>query len=110
SETLGASRRLAPRFLPSRAHVFGIAGGHGLIAQRDRSQAGPTKLVNAPGRALHRYARSDRGLAGRILALAGRENLTHYNFGNLRPLDPGALERLLDRELPQFVGGKGRAR
>src|SRR5438034_3362884 len=107
---MGAVRRLAHGFLTSRDHDFGIAVENGLIAERDRSQAGPTKLVNAPGWALHRYARSYRGLAGRILALAGRENLTHDNFGNLRPLDPGALERLLDRELPQFVGGKGRER
>src|SRR6266436_1916283 len=107
---MGAVRRLAHRFLPPRDHDFGVAVENGLVTKGDRAQAGPTKLVDAPGRDLHRDTRSDRGLAGRILALAGRENLTQDNLGDLRPLDPGALERLLDSDFPQFVGGKRRER
>src|SRR5262245_17635745 len=107
---MGAVRRLAHGFLPPGDHDFGVAVENGLVPKRDRAQAGPAKLVDAPGRSLHGDTRSDRGLAGRVLALTGRENLTHDDLGDLRPLDPGALERLLDGNPPEFVSGKSRER
>src|SRR5215510_1006508 len=107
---VGAVRCLAHGFLTPGNHDFGVAVENGLVAKRDRAQAGPAKLVDAPGWTLHWDPRSDRGLASRVLALAGREYLTHDYLGDLGPLDPGALECLLDRNLPEFVGGKSRER
>src|SRR5215467_1267747 len=107
---VGAVRCLAHGFLTPGNHDFGVAVENGLVAKRDRAQAGPAKLVDAPGWTLHWDPRSDRGLASRVLALAGREYLTHDYLGDLGPLYPGALECLLDRNLPEFVGGKSRER
>src|SRR5262249_10643014 len=105
---MGAVRRLAHGFLASRHHDLGVAVEDGLVAERDRAQPRTAELVDAPGRTLDRNAGGDRSLAGRVLALAGGQDLTQNDLGDLRPLDVGALERLLDRDLPQFVGRKAR--
>ena len=75
-----------------------------LIAERDRAQAGAAQLVDAPGRAFHRNAGGDRGLAGRVLALAGGQDLAHDDLGDAAGLDAGALQRGLDGDLAEFVG------
>src|SRR5262249_49749836 len=77
-------------------------------AERDRAQAGPAELIDSPRRTFDGNTGGDRSLARRVLALARGENLTQNNFGDLRPLDTGALERLLDRDFSQFVGRKRR--
>jgi hypothetical protein len=65
---MGAVRRLAHRLLAAGSDDRGIAGSDLLHAERHGPQAGAAQLVHAPGRALHRDARLDRGLAGRVLA------------------------------------------
>jgi hypothetical protein len=64
-------------------------------------------LVDAPGRALDRDAGRDRGLARRILALRGREDLAHDDFGHAARIDAGALERFLDGDRTEVVGRHG---
>ena len=56
-----------------------------------------------PRRGGHRVEWRGEQAVCRVLALAGGENLPQDDFGDLRALDVGALERLLDRDLPQFV-------
>src|SRR5262245_38734933 len=105
-----AVRRHAHGFLAAGDHDLGIAVEDRLVAERDRAQAGPAELVDAPGRALDRDAGGDRGLPRRVLALAGGEDLAEDHLGDLAALDAGALERFLDRDLAQLMGhqvGKG---
>ena len=103
-----AMRRLAHGFLAARDHDFGIAVEDGLIAERDRAQARTAQLVNAPGWALDRNASGDRGLPRRILSLTRGQDLTHDHLGHLRRVHAGALERLLDRDLAQFMRRQAR--
>src|SRR5262249_41156712 len=56
-----------------------------------------------PGRALDRDAGRDRRLAGRVLPLPGAQDLAQDDLGDLAALDPGALQRGLDRDLAQLV-------
>src|SRR5262249_6374093 len=74
--------------------------------ERDRAQARPAQLVDAPGGAFDRYAGRDRGLARRILSLTCGQDLPHDDFGDLRPLDPGTLHRFGDGDLAELVGRK----
>ena len=80
-----AVRRLAHGFLAAGHHDLGIAVEDGLVAERDRAQARAAELVDAPGRALDRDAGGDRGLARRVLALAGGQDLAQDDLGDLRP-------------------------
>ncbi len=52
----------------------------------------------------------DRGLACRVLAFAGGEDLAQDDLADLARIDPGALQRLDDRHLPEFVRRKARER
>ena len=52
----------------------------------------------------------DRGLAGRVLALSGGQDLAHDDFGDPAGLDATALQRGLDGDRAEIVGGKGRER
>jgi hypothetical protein len=65
------------------------------------------ELVDTPGRALHRDAGADRGLAGRVLALRGGEDLAHDHFVDFAALDAGALQRRLDGDRAEIVGRCG---
>ena len=89
--------------LAARDHDLGIAVEDRLIAERHRAQARAAQLVDAPGRDLDRNAGRDRGLTGRVLALAGGQDLPHDDLGHLPALDTGALERGLDRDLAELV-------
>ena len=99
-----AVRRLAHRFLAAGDHDVAVAVEDGLVAERHRPQARAAELVHAPRGALDRNAGGDRGLAGRVLALTGGQDLAHDDLGDPAALDAGALERLLDRDLAQFMG------
>ena len=102
-----AVRRHAHRFLAAGDHDLAVAVEDRLIAERDRAQAGAAELVDAPGRALDRDAGGDRGLAGRVLALPGGQDLAQDDLGHLRALDAGALERLLRwRPCPSSWAGR----
>jgi hypothetical protein len=57
---------------PPATTMSAVAVEDRLIAERDRAQARAAELVDAPGRAFHRDAGGDRGLAGRVLALRRR--------------------------------------
>ncbi|MGY3536517.1 hypothetical protein ACVIIY_000737 [Bradyrhizobium sp. USDA 4515] len=70
-------------------------------------RARAAELVDAPGRAFHRDAGRDRGLAGRVLALRGGEDLAHDDFGDLTALDAGTLQRRLDGDGPEVMGRRG---
>ena len=59
---------------------------------------------NGPGRGFDRNAGRDRGLAGWVLALPCREDLSHDDFGNPRRLDAGAVKRGLDRCFAELMG------
>ena len=94
---------------PARHHDIAVAIKDGLIAERHGAQAGSAELVHPPGRALDRNAGRNGGLPRGVLALSGREDLPEDDLGDLATLDAGALERLGDGDLPEFVcrqGGK----
>src|SRR5215470_9172451 len=95
-------------FLAAGHHDVRIAVKQRLITQRHGAQTGTAKLVDAPGRALHRNAGRDRGLAGRVLALRRGQDLTHDDFGDPCGLDSAALERGLDGDGTEVVGRGGR--
>ena len=99
-----AVRRLAHRFLATGDHDVAVAVEDGLVAERHRPQPRAAELVHTPRGALDRNAGIDRGLPGRVLALTGGQDLAHDDLGDTAALDPGALQRFLDRDLAQFVG------
>ena len=92
-----AVRRHRHRFLPAGDDDVGVAGGDLLHAERDGAQPRAAELVQAPGGGLLRQAGADRRLAGRVLALAGGQDLAEDDLVDLVRLDLGALERRLDR-------------
>ena len=91
---------------PPATTIVGVAVDDLLEAERDRAQARAAQLVDAPGGLLLRNAGLDRGLAGRVLALAGGEDLAQDDLGDVAGFDAGALERGLDRDRAEFVGGR----
>ena len=97
----------AHRFLAAGDDDVGIAVEQRLIAERDGAQARAAELVDAPGRAFHRNAGGDRGLAGRVLALRRGQDLAHDHFGDAARLDAGALQRGLDGDGAEIVGRRG---
>ena len=99
-----AVRRLAHQLLAAGDDDVAVAVEDGLIAERHRAQSGTAELVHAPRGTFDRNAGRDGGLAGRVLALTGGQDLSHDDFGHLGALDAGALERLLDGNLAQFMG------
>jgi hypothetical protein len=105
-----AVRRLTHGFLTSGDYDLGITVEDCLIAERNRPQPRAAQLVDAPSRRFHRNARGDRSLPCGILPLPGGEDLTEDDLGNLRLFHPSALERLLDRDLAQFVCRQRRER
>ena len=105
-----AVRRLAHRFLAAGDDDVAVAVGDRLIAERDRAQAGAAQHVDLPGRRLHRNAGADRGLPAGILAFARRQDLAHDHFGDVLALDPGAIQRRLDRDLSELVRWQRRQR
>src|SRR5262249_49070525 len=98
-----AVRGHAHRFLTTGDDDIGIAVEDRLIAKRHGAQARAAQLVDAPGRALHGDARTDRGYACRVLSLPGRQNLTHDHFGHALTFDTGAVECGLDGHLAEVV-------
>ena len=63
--------------------IVGVAVGDLLHAERDGAQARAADLVEAPGGRLLRHAGVDRGLAGRVLALAGGQHLAEDDLVDL---------------------------
>ena len=74
-----------------------------LIAERDRAQPRAAELVDAVGGRLERDAGADRGLARRVLAFAGGEDLAHDDLGHSPGSTFGAPHRLRDRDLAEFM-------
>jgi hypothetical protein len=68
----------------------------------------PHSWFRPPGRRFLRDAGGHRRLAGRVLALAGGEDLAHDHFVDLLRRNTGALERCLDGDRAQIMGGNGR--
>jgi hypothetical protein len=62
-------------FLAAGDDDVGVAIGDLLQADRDGAQARAADLVQAPGGRLDRNAGGNRGLTGRVLALAGGQHL-----------------------------------
>ena len=100
---IGGVRRLRHRFLAARDDDVGVAVGDLLHADGDRAQARAAELVQPPGCLLLRDARRHRGLAGRVLALAGSEDLPEDDLVDLAGVDLRTLERRLDRHRPELV-------
>ena len=100
---IGGVRRLRHRFLAAGDDDVGVAVGDLLHADGDRAQARAAELVEAPGRLFLRDARRHRGLAGRVLALPGRQDLAEDDLVDLARLDLGALQRLLDGNRAEIV-------
>ena len=107
---VGGVRRLAHALLAAGDHDPAVALPDRLKAERHRAQARAAQLVDAPGRHLDRDAGVDRGLARRVLALAGGQDLAHHHLGHLGRLDPAALERGADRDLAEIVRRHARER
>jgi hypothetical protein len=98
-------RRLGHAFLAAGHHDLGVAGGDLLRRQRHRPQAGAAELVDAEGRPLHRDAGRHRRLPRRVLPRAGGEDLAQDDLVHLLRLDPGALHRRLDGDVPSVCAG-----
>ena len=99
-----AMRRLAHALLAAGDHDPGRSELDLLGAERHRAKPRAAQLVHAPGRRVDRDAGVDRGLARRVLARAGGEDLPQDDLGYLSGLNPRAIERRLDRDLAQLVG------
>src|SRR5271165_4800853 len=98
-----AVRRLAHALLTAGDDDLGITVADRLIAERHGAQSRTAELVDAIGGHLIGDAGGDRGLAGRVLALAGGEDLAHDHLANFFRLDIGAPKRLDDRDLAELV-------
>ena len=81
------------RFLAARDDDRGVAIGDLLHAERDGAQARAAELVEAPGGGFLRDAGLHGGLAGRVLALAGGQDLAEDDLVDLAAVDLGALQR-----------------
>ena len=103
---IGAVRRHAHGLLAARDDDVGVAFADRLQAERDGAQARAAQLVDAPGWRFDGDSGRDRGLAGRVLALAGGEDLAHDHFGDARRVDGGAIDGGHDGHLAEFVGGQ----
>ena len=80
-----------------------FAGADLLRGERDRAKARAAKLVDAEGGLLVRHAAAASRLAGRVLALAGGEDLAEDQFVDVGRLNAGALERAFQRHDGHFV-------
>ena len=103
-------RRLAHTLLTARDDDIAVAVADRLEAERHRAQAGAAELVDAIGGLLDRDARADRGLARRVLALSGREDLAEDRLVDVAGCHVRALHRLEDRDLTEIVGRHARER
>ena len=107
---MGDMRRQAHALLAAGDHDVGIAAGDLLGAERDGPQPRAAHLVHAEGGGLHGNAGGDRRLPRRVLALAGRQHLTHDDFIDVGRIDLGPLERRLDGDLAQGMRRQARQR
>ncbi len=92
------------RFLPAGDNDVGIAIGDLLHADGDGAEPRAAKLVQTPGGRLLQNTSLHRGLAGRVLALPGGEDLAHDDLIDIGRIDAGALERCLDRRRAELMG------
>ena len=94
-------------FLPARHDDGGVAIGDLLHAQRHSAQARAAELVEAPGGLFLRNSGLHGGLTGRVLALAGGEDLAEDHLVHLAGIDARALKGGLDGHGAQIMGGHG---
>ncbi len=97
--------RLAHALLAAGDDDRAFAGADLLGGEGDGAQAGAADLVDAEGGGAVRDAGGAGGLAGRVLALGGGEHLAEDHLVHLAGLEPGALERGLERDGAEHVGG-----
>ncbi len=102
---IGGVRRQGHVFHAARDDDVGVAVGDLLHAESDGAQARAAELVEAPGGLFLRNAGLHRGLAGRILALVGGEDLAEDDFIHFARRDIGARKGGLDGGGAQFGGG-----
>jgi hypothetical protein len=84
-----------------------FAGADLLGAEGDGAQAGAADLVDAEGGRLIGDARGAGGLASRVLALAGGEDLAENDLVDVRRIDPGGGDCGLHGGGAEHVGGHG---
>src|SRR5204863_2986001 len=84
-----AVRRLAHALLAAGDDDLAVAVADRLVAERDRAQPRTAQLVDPVRRHLIGDAGRHRGLARRVLALAGGEDLAENDFRPLGGFDPG---------------------
>src|SRR5262249_50872978 len=102
---MGYVRRLAHALLAAGNHNLGGPEGNLLRPERNGAQARAAQLVHAPGGRVDGNAGADRGLARRVLAGARRQDLSQDDFRYLSLLHTRPLERRLDDNLAELVGG-----
>ena len=97
--------RAAHRFLAAGGDDLGIAREDLLHAERHGAKPRAAQLVDAPGGGFLGNAGVDGGLAGRVLALSGSEDLAEDHVVHLGTLDLGTLQRGLQGNGAQ-IGGR----
>ena len=85
-------------------HHLGIPHLDGLGRQHDRLQGRPADLVDRDGLDLPGHAGLDRGLLGRVLAVAAGQHLAHDHFVDGTFVDPGPGHGLTDHDATQVRG------
>ena len=98
--------------MPPVTITSSVARANHRVRDLDGANGGGAHLVDRVGADLFRDSRADRGLAGGRLADAGLQHLAHDHVLDLAGLEPGPLERGLDRdraELGRLVGSQAAA-
>ena len=75
-----------------------VSGLHRLRRERDGFQSGAADFVDCHGTCRGRESAEDGGLARRILAESGGDDVAHDALVDLRGIDAGALDGLANRD------------
>ena len=99
-------RRVAHRLHPAGDGDLDIARRDGLLREHHSLQPGAAHLVDGQRRDVVGKAAAQRGLSGRRLADAGRDDVAHDAFLDARRVDAGAAHRFANHEGAKVGGGE----